>query len=62
MQMDAARRLRETVGPCQDTTHKWEKEYFNSTNTGDYVCSVCGAEISGLSYEQLRKKQAESTQ
>ena len=22
--------------------HRWEKEYFNGTHTGDYVCTICG--------------------
>ncbi len=62
MQMSAAEQLRKSVTRCPEDKHQWEKEYYNGANTGDYVCSVCGAEISGLSYEQLRKKQVESTQ
>lgn len=57
MQIEAARRLRETVTPCPEDKHQWVKEYFNGANTGDYVCSVCGAEISGPNYEKMLKKQ-----
>lgn len=59
MQMEVARRLRETVAPCKEGTHKWVKEYFNGANTGDYLCSICGAELSGPDYDRMRKKQAE---
>lgn len=59
MQMEVARRLRKTVAPCKEGTHKWVKEYFDGANTGDYLCSICGAELSGLAYEELQKKQTE---
>ncbi len=42
MQLQKARELQKNWGdkPCD---HKeLEKEYFNSTATGDYVCRVCG--------------------
>ncbi|MBO4234796.1 hypothetical protein FO675_10950 [Riemerella anatipestifer] len=42
MQLQKARELQQMWGnkPCD---HKeLEKEYFNSTATGDYACRVCG--------------------
>nr|DAL21677.1 MAG TPA_asm: Rad50 zinc hook motif [Caudoviricetes sp.] len=56
MQIEAARRLRETVTPCPEDKHQWVKEYFNGANTGDYVCSICGTELSGPDYEKMCKK------
>ncbi len=56
MQMDDAAWLRQTKKPCPDGQHKWEREYFNGANTGDYVCSVCGAEISGWALERQKNK------
>lgn len=57
MQMSAAEQLRKSVTRCPEDKHQWVKEYFNGANTGDYVCSICGTELSGPEYEKLRKKQ-----
>lgn len=59
MQCKKAAYLRKTIKPCPDGKHQWDKEYMLSMQTGDYVCSVCGAELSGPEYQKLRKKQEE---
>ena len=59
MQSQKAAYLRQIKTPCLGGKHRWEKEYMAGMQTGDYVCSVCGIEISGPDYEKLCKKQAE---
>lgn len=33
-----------------ECAHKYQKEYFNGTGTGDFICVYCGDEISGNTY------------
>ncbi|HOW87124.1 MAG TPA: hypothetical protein P5561_03360 [Candidatus Omnitrophota bacterium] len=52
MQANEAERLRKEWGakPCEHP--KWEKEYILGSDTGDKVCSQCGA----LDYDIKNKK------
>lgn len=44
MQNEKARKLANTTSEKQkqECKHDYEKEYFLSTSTGDYVCNKCG--------------------
>lgn len=56
MQLEAARDLREEWGdkPCDHP--KLTKEYYRSTQTGDYVCTTCGRAGWGKDWPQKEKK------
>jgi hypothetical protein len=47
MQLDDAVALKKAWGnkPCDHPDY--EKEYFNGTSTGDYVCTTCGRAVWG---------------
>lgn len=38
-----------------ECTHKYQKEYFNATATGDFACVYCGDTISGNTYYNKNK-------
>ncbi len=37
--------------------HKWIKEYYLATQTGDYICENCGEVISEDTYNFYKKVQ-----
>lgn len=52
MQMEKAAFLRATTKSCPNGKHKWEKEYHFGTDTGDYVCTICGTTVCGEDLKQ----------
>ncbi len=53
MQNSEARDLAKTTSEKQkqNCEHNYEKEYFLSTSTGDYVCNKCGNCITEETYK-----------
>lgn len=44
MQLKEAQKIRKQWGdkPCTLENHSLEKEYYLGSDTGDYVCTICG--------------------
>ena len=47
IQMEEADKL-EQKWPGKKCNHRWEKELYLGTKTGDYRCTVCGATCSEI--------------
>jgi hypothetical protein len=53
MQLEKAQKLRKMWGNNHCDHPDFDKEYFNSTDTGDYVCVVCGRAFSKEMKEKI---------
>ena len=61
MQMEKAKHLRREWGdkPCDHPT--FDKEYYLSMQTGDYVCEQCGRSFFKSEVQAIREERADKS-
>lgn len=56
IQTEEIKKLQKNWGDKPCTHPEWGKEYYLSTNTGDYACLQCGFTVSEEFYKFLTNK------